>query len=178
MRIGFLRTAAVGVVAGGAALGVTGPAYAAGEWVQVKPSTVQAGFAVTVTANCGDNLQPAKIRSEALGEQLALPRNGLLVAEMTVPRDKRADTFTVTVACPNGRMASTKLHVLAMPVPPRGPDTGGGGLAGAAGSGQGLLVAGLATLVAGGVLGFVRMRRRRAMRPNYLDTDFDPVDTG
>lgn len=169
MRIGFLRTAAVGAVAGGAVLAVTGPAYAAGEWVEVKPSTIQAGFSVTVTANCGDNLKPAKIRSEAFGEQLALPRNGLLVTEMTVPGDKRPATFTVTVTCPSGRMAATKLHVLAMSAPPRGPDTGGGGLANGTGPGEGLLVAGLATLVAGGVLGFVRMRRRRAMMPTYSD---------
>lgn len=169
MRTGFLRTAAVGAVATGAALTAAGPAYASGEWVEVKPSTVQAGFAVTVTANCGDNLTPAKIRSDAFGEQLALPQNGVLSTVMTVPRDKKPGSFTVKVTCPNGRMATTKLHVLAMPAPPRGPDTGGGGLVGGTDPGQGLLVAGLATLVAGGVLGFVRMRRRRAMMPTYPD---------
>lgn len=176
MRIGFLRTAAVGVMATSATLAATAPAYASGEWIEVKPSTVQAGFAVTVTANCGDNLTPAKISSEAFGEQLAVPRNGLLSADMTVSKDKKPGSFLVKVNCPNGRVATTKLHVLAMAAPPRGPDTGGGGLAGGINPGQGLLVAGLATLAAGGVLGFVRMRRRRAMAPNYFDTDFDPVD--
>lgn len=178
MRIGFLRTATVGVMATGATLAATAPAYAAGEWVEVKPSTVQVGFSVTVTANCDDNLTPAKISSDAFGEQLALPRNGLLSADMTVPKDKKPGTFLVKVICPSGRVASTKLHVLAMAAPPRGPETGGGGLAGGTDPGQGLLVAGLATLVAGGVLGFIRVRRRRLMRPDYLATDFDPVDRG
>lgn len=166
MRNALARAVTIGVSAGTVAAGATvagaGPAYAAAEWVEVKPSTVQAGFSTTVRASCGDNLNPARVTSEAFADELALPQNGLLVATVTVPPDRKPNSYLVRVTCPNGRAATTKVHVLAMPAPARGPDTGGGALASESGDARpSMLVLGLATLATGGVLGLVRRARRR-----------------
>jgi len=166
MRNAMIRAGTIGAtaVAGAcAALTAAAPAYASAEWVEVTPSTVRAGSSVTVRASCGDNLNPARVTSGAFDDQLAVPQNGVLVATATVPPDKRPDSFLVRVTCPNGRAVTTKIHVAAMAAPVRGPDTGGGGLAaGKTGETPAILVVGLASLAAGGVLAVLRHRRRGA----------------
>jgi len=164
MRNGLARAATIGattVAAACATLAGTGPAYASAEWVEVKPSTVQAGSSVTVRASCGDNLNPARVTSEAFEDQLALPQNGLLVATVTVPADKRPDSFLVRVTCASGRAVTTRLNVVAVVTPVRGPDTGGGGLAGRADDLPMMIMIGLGSLAAGGVLAVLGHRRGR-----------------
>lgn len=164
MRPAILVLAAI--VALGTTSAMTRKDAASEVWVQVQPSTAPAGSGIHVKADCGEDMNPAKVRSEAFGEQLLLPDDGGLAADVTVPADTRPGTYTVKLTCPNGKTASTKLHVLAVNEPPAiGPHTGGGGTAGEPPKENHAipfaLVGGLASLVIGATLGLAAMRRRR-----------------
>jgi hypothetical protein len=137
------------------------PARAADIWVEVNPSTIQAGFSVSIRASCGDNVNPAKVSSDAFGEQTMLPANGFLYATVSVPSNKAAKGYPVKLACANGATATSTLFVLGMNTPTKGPHTGGGGLSGQGPAGPTVVAGGLTVLGVGAALGFVALRRRR-----------------
>lgn len=140
-------------------LATPAPARAADVFVQVNPSTVEAGFMVGIKASCTSNTQPATVESGAFGTTTVHPQAGFLTAVASVPATTRADTYRVRLSCPDGKNASSRLIVVGATRPKRGPATGFGGSAGD--DPGGLLVAGgLATTVLGAVLGLVAVRRR------------------
>lgn len=137
------------------------PARAQAVWIEVNPSSVQAGMQVAIRASCGDNTNQATVRSDAFGTVMISPQNGLLVGEATVPGNKRAGASEVRLRCANGSTATTTLNVINMARPTRGPATGGGGTAGG-GGGRLVLAGGLATIGIGVAMGLVALRRRRS----------------
>jgi hypothetical protein len=159
---GRLTVARLGLAAGlglGGVLLAPAPARAADVFVQVNPSTVQAGFLAGVRASCTDNSRPATVQSDAFGTVTVQPQDGALTAAALVPENTRPDTYRVRLSCPDGKSASTNLIVVAAGRPTRGPATGFGGTAG--GNPGGYLVAGgVAATAAGLLLGFVALRRR------------------
>jgi hypothetical protein len=142
MRFTGVLLATAAVICSGAAC-TKAAANSAGVWVTVSPATVDAGSQVTIKANCGDNLNPATVKSTAFGEvtlqPAAPPADNVLMAQVTVPSDTPKATYDVRLACSTGSKASTTLTVLnAVTVTPRatyathatlGPNTGGGFLA-------------------------------------------------
>ena len=136
------------------------PARATGVFVQLNPSTVQAGYLIGVVASCRDDTRQATVRSPAFGTVPVRPQDDVLTAAALVPETTRAGTYPVRLDCPDGRDATTDLVVLAAGRPARGPATGFGGSADP-GFGDLLLPAGVATTVAGALLGLVAVRRRR-----------------
>lgn len=144
-----------------AALLLTGaPARAADVFIQVNPSTVEAGFLVGIKASCTDNTMPATAESEAFGTVTLQPQGGQLTAAAMVPAQTRAGPYRVRLNCPDGRSATTMLNVVNAKRPTRGPATGFGGAAGGDGMGGWLLGGGLAATALGAVLGVVTLRRR------------------
>ncbi|SDY36984.1 hypothetical protein SAMN05444365_10227 [Micromonospora pattaloongensis] len=151
----LLTVAAVPV----AALWGPAPARAADVFVEVNPSTVEAGYLVGIRASCPTNTEPATVESDAFGSVTVRPQYDLLTAAATVPQDRRARSYRVRLACPGGRAATTTLRVVSGIRPSRGPATGFGGAAG--GDGDRLLVGGgLAAIAVGLALG-LRARARR-----------------
>ncbi|WP_233604326.1 hypothetical protein [Micromonospora sp. HM5-17] len=149
------------VVLAGVLLGAA-PARAADVFVQVNPSTVEAGFMVGIKASCRVNTQPATVESSAFGSVTVHPQAGFLTAVATVPETTRADTYRVRLSCPDGKNASTRLMVVGSGGrwPQKGPATGFGGTAGDD-PGRLLTVGGLGVTGLGAVLGLVALRRRR-----------------
>ena len=132
-------------------------------FVEVTPSSAQAGTRVSIRASCDkDNNQQATVKSDAFGRVVLRPDNGFLTGAVTIPGNKQPGDYPVDLRCANGNTASTTLTVLNMAQPSKGPATGGGGTAGGRGAGSLLLVGGLAvvTVVAG--LGMFGGGRRRA----------------
>ncbi|MFC7550431.1 hypothetical protein [Plantactinospora sp. GCM10030261] len=152
----------IGVTLGLAALvPMAGPVRAADVYVQLTPSTTEAGDLVGIRASCRDNRQPATVESQAFGTVTAQPQDGVLTATAMVPEGTKADTYRVRLRCPDGNNATASLIVVGGIRPTRGPATGFGGTAGD--NPGGLLIAGgLATLVLGGVLGVLALRQRSA----------------
>ncbi|MFY1693611.1 hypothetical protein [Plantactinospora sp. WMMB782] len=140
-------------------LAAPAPARAADVFVQVNPSTVEAGFMVGIKASCRTNTQPATVESPAFGSVTVQPQAGFLTAVAAVPESARADTYRVRLSCPDGGSASTRLMVVGPTRPQRGPATGFGGTAGDD-PGRLLVTGGLASTVLGAVLGLVAIRRR------------------
>jgi hypothetical protein len=141
MRSAGVLLATAAVICSGAAC-TKAAANSAGVWVTVSPATVDAGSQVSIKANCGDNLNPATVKSTAFGEvtlQPAAPPADVLIAQVTVPPDTPKATYDVRLSCSTGSNASTTLTVLnSVTVTPRatytghatlGPNTGGGFLA-------------------------------------------------
>ncbi|MFD0970907.1 hypothetical protein [Plantactinospora endophytica] len=147
-----------------AILGTPAPARAADVFVQVNPSTVEAGFMVGIKASCTSNTQPATVESEAFGTVTVQPQAGFLTAVATVPEKTRADTYRVRLSCPDGKNGSTRLMVVGATRPNRGPATGFGGSAGDDRSGL-LVAGGLGSTVLGALLGLVALRRRTRSTP-------------
>ncbi|HEX5542625.1 MAG TPA: hypothetical protein VFX60_13880 [Micromonospora sp.] len=137
------------------------PAWAADLFVEVDPSTVQAGGQVNIRASCNDNMLPATVESAAFGTVTVQPQNGVLMGAAMVPATTRSDNYRVRLTCPDGRTTTTRLNVVAGAMPSRGPAAGFGG-AGGQSPGSLLLTGGLATVVAGTVLGISAYRRRAA----------------
>lgn len=128
-------------------------------FVEVTPSTVQAGEQVDIQASCDGNDKQATVRSDAFGRVPVRPDNGLLTGTATVPERKPPKTYDVVLTCRNQTTASTTLTVVDMSKATRGPATGAGGTAGGAVSPL-VLTGGLAVVAAGaGVLLIVRGRR-------------------
>ena len=159
---GRLTVARLGLAAvlglGGVLLG-PGPARAADVFVQVNPSTVQAGFLTGIRASCSDNSRPATVESQAFGRVTVQPQDGALTAAALVPERTRAGTYRVKLSCPDGKSASTNLIVVAVGRPTRGPATGFGGTAGGRPGGW-LVTGGVAATAVGLLLGIVALRRR------------------
>jgi hypothetical protein len=129
-------------------------------FVEVTPSTVEAGFLVGIRASCRDNSVPATVVSDAFGRVQVQPQRGLLTASPMVRERTRPGNYRVKLECPGGQTASTMLQVVKRVQPSRGPATGFGGTAGG-GLGGGLLVpVGLALTVAGAVVGVAASRRQ------------------
>lgn len=133
-------------------------------FVEVNPSTIQAGNQVGIRASCGEDLNPASVESRAFGELTLTPQQGSrqMLGQATVPSTTRAGEYEVDLRCANDATASAELFVLAMAQPTRGPKTGGGGAAGAGLGPAGpvlLAGAGAVALAAGAVL-LVGVRRR------------------
>ncbi|GAB3141444.1 hypothetical protein GCM10027290_14180 [Micromonospora sonneratiae] len=135
------------------------PARAADIFVEVTPSTVEAGRPVDIRASCRSNNQPATVESPAFGSVTVQPRAGFLITTARVPRDTNPDGYRVRLSCPDGGTATTRLIVVAGDRPQHGPATGFGGAAGD--DFGGLLVAGgLGSTVVGLTIGLVVLRRR------------------
>lgn len=154
----LLASVAVAVVA---LLAPALPARADDVFVEVNPSTVEAGYLVGIRASCTANSAPATVESDAFGTVTVRPQYDLLTAAATVPEGTRARSYRVRLACPDGRAATTMLHVVTAVRPSRGPATGFGGSADD-GSGGLLVTGGLTAIVAGLALGLLTRRRRRA----------------
>ncbi|MET8909655.1 hypothetical protein [Micromonospora sp. NPDC004551] len=128
-------------------------------FVEVTPSTVEAGFLVGIRASCRDNSVPATVVSDAFGRIQVQPQHGLLTASPMVRDRTRPGNYRVKLECPAGQTASTMLQVVERVQPSRGPATGFGGTAGR-GFGGLLVPVGLALTVAGAVVGVVASRRQ------------------
>ncbi|HET8680855.1 MAG TPA: hypothetical protein VFM54_03110 [Micromonosporaceae bacterium] len=141
---------------------VPAPAWAADVFLEVNPSTVEAGQAVNLRASCDDNTKTARVESTAFTAPVTVePRYGLLTATVVIPADRNAGDYSVRLTCTGGQTATTTLHVVIATRPTRGPATGFGGTA--AGDGARLLVGGGLTAVAAGLaLAMMAARRRRA----------------
>jgi hypothetical protein len=159
---GRLTGARLGLVAvlglGGVLLGPA-PARAADVFVQVNPSTVQAGFLTGIRASCADNSRPATVESQAFGTVTVQPQDGALTAAALVPDRTKEGTYRVKLSCPDGKSAATNLIVVAAGRPTRGPATGFGGTAGDNAGGW-LVTGGIAATAVGLLLGLVALRRR------------------
>lgn len=136
------------------------PARAAAVFVETNPSTVPAGDEVGLRASCDDNLTAATVTSSPIGTVTVSPRYGFLTATARVPAATRPGDYVVTLRCPDGATATSRLHVVAKVAPARGPATGGGGTAPGR-SAPMLIGGGLTAISAGLVLAVVSVRRRR-----------------
>jgi len=67
----------------------------------VNPSSIRAGFQVEIRATCGDNANPAFVRSSAFGSVTLVPSHGILEENVTIPGDK-GTPITAYVAKPAG----------------------------------------------------------------------------
>jgi len=157
----FLAAISGGAAAAAAVLFLAEPAQADGAWIEVNPSSIQAGYRVGIRASCEDNLNEATVKSDAFGEIKLLPEYGFLVGAVTIPTNKKAKTYDAKLTCANGSTASTTINVIGMDRPTKGPATGGGGTASDSGPSSGLVMAGGAATIAAG-LGLLVLRRRRA----------------
>jgi hypothetical protein len=132
----------------------------------VNPNSINAGFTVEVRATCGDNVNPAFVHSRAFGSVTLVPSNGVLRANVTVPKSTKSGTYTVDLSCASGQLSSAKLTVLngGKPNPSHGPQTGGGEMA-ASLTGKMTLYGGLGVIVLGlGTWLLIGMRRRPSVR--------------
>ncbi|BCL13493.1 hypothetical protein [Micromonospora sagamiensis] len=152
-------------------------------FVEVRPSTIQAGSRVDIRAGCDrNNDRQAEVTSDAFGRVVLRPHDdrsggdersgtgpdhngnradsGFLTGAVTVPASTAPGDYPVELRCPNGNRASTVLTVLNMTQPSKGPATGGGGTAGGRGAGSLLLVGGLVTAAVVAGLGLFGSRRR------------------
>jgi hypothetical protein len=153
-------------------------------FVEVNPSTVQAGNRVNLRASCdARNDQQAEVTSDAFGRVVLRPTdgrsgtgpddnggadradNGFLTGAVTVPGSIQPGDYPVDLRCANGNRASTVLTVLNMSQPSKGPATGGGGTAGGRGAGPLLLVGGLVAVAVVAGLGVLGGRPRRPGSP-------------
>lgn len=141
-------------------------ARADGEYLKVTPSTIQAGFQVEIEGFCGDNVNPAFVKSDAFGVVTITPtqdsRAGRFIhrGTATVPRDKMPRAYPVSMTCPSQVSATTTLHVVNNTVPPKGPMTGGGALATKSMAANAFTFAGVGAIVLGSLVLLVRRRRK------------------
>jgi hypothetical protein len=155
---------AVAVALGGA-ITVAAPTVAAAAapadvFVEVNPSTIEAGEKVGVRASCPNNEQEGTATSGAFGRVTLEPRFDFLTASVTIPDTQAAGSYAVRLTCSTGETASVTLHVVRAGQPTKGPATGFGGTAGG-GSGGLLIGAGLLAIGGGVALGLLSLRRRR-----------------
>ena len=129
----------------------------------VSPNSIRAGFAVTVRATCGDNVNPAFVSSGAFGSVTLVPSHGLLSSSVVIPPSTRPGTYSVRLSCASGQTSSAALTVLGGvgPNPHVGPRTGGGEMASTAGAGLALF-GGLGAIAAGLGIWVLSLFRRRA----------------
>jgi hypothetical protein len=134
---------------------------------------VAAGTTVHITGGCGGSVSTATISSSVFASPIRVtPKLGLFFTDPMVLLTAPTGTFTVTLRCANGNVASTTLWVTAFglasesptpaqAIPTLGPATGAGGMAG---GGAGLVAGGAAAVLAGLGLGGYALRRRHAYR--------------
>jgi hypothetical protein len=130
-------------------------------YLEVIPSTVQAGKSISLRANCIDNLQKATVHA-ALFKTVTLKYNGpILTGNAAIPATTQPGDYQLTLDCEDKTGAATKvLHVVARVEPNQGPATGGGGTA--PGRNAPLLMGGGAVaLIVGLMLAVAALRRRR-----------------
>ncbi len=152
--------AAAATMTGALCVLTAGPALAADTFVEVNPSTAQAGSRVNLRASCGDNNnRQADVQSEAFGRMMLRPDNGFLTGSVTIPGSKAAGDYPVNLTCQNNNTASTTLTVVTMSQPAKGPATGGGGTAD--GSNTLLLAGGITATALVVAFGAYRAQRRR-----------------
>jgi len=151
------------------ALAACVPANASGATVLiVSPGSIHAGYQIELRATCADNLNPGYVSSAAFGSVTLEPDHGLLMDNVTIPKDTASGTYSVSLRCASGGHSSATLTVLngsrPNPNPHHGPDTGGGEMGSMSGAhwalygGAGALLAGLGLVIMTG------MRRRAAVR--------------
>ena len=150
-----LVAALVAAVPSGAAV-----AAPADVFIEVNPSTIEAGERVGLRASCPNNEQEAQAQSGAFGQVTLEPRFGFLTASVAIPANREARSYTVQLTCPTGQTASATVHVVRGGRPTQGPATGFGGTAGG-GTGGLLIGVGLAAIVGGIAVGLLGVRRRR-----------------
>lgn len=152
-----LLLAVVGFVA--VLLAPASPVRAAEVFVDLVPSTVEAGSGVDIRASCPSATDSARVESEAFGAVTAHRQDELLLATATVSAEARARGYPVRLSCPDGQEATTTLYVVRDIRPRLGPATGFGGGADDRGIADGLVVGGLAMVTAGVILAW-RTRRK------------------
>ena len=109
------------LIAAVAVLLAAAPAHAVEVFVEVNPSTVEAGNQIGIRASCPDNKVQAIARSDAFGQLTLAPEFGFLTAAVRIPSDRKAGTYTVRLTCPEGSEATVQLHVVDRTRPTRGP---------------------------------------------------------
>jgi hypothetical protein len=129
-------------------------------FVEVNPSTAPVGDEVAVRASCTDNLKSATVSSGLFGTLTVQPQFGFLTVTSTIPGGTKPGDYRLDLHCPDGKTASTTLHVVAKVEPSQGPATGGGGMAPGRNAPM-LLGGGLIILLAAALLGGMSLRRRR-----------------
>lgn len=129
----------------------------------ITPSTIEAGFAVTLSATCGDNVNPAVVTSTVFGTVTLVPDNGKLHTSITVPASTKPGTYNVNLSCASGQSVTSKFTVIHRSSPPHtvnptfGPATGGGEMAASNGAriaifgGLGAVAVGLAVWIVSAV---------------------------
>ena len=107
------------------------PASADAVFLEVNPSTVQAGDEVGLRASCTDNLKSATVSSGAFTRKVTVSRTsgGFLQAVVRVPAGTKPGDYRIDLTCSDRTKASATVHVVAKVAPSRGPATGGGGTA-------------------------------------------------
>lgn len=154
-----LRLAAGAAAVATALLTAPTPAHADGVFIEVNPSTIQAGFQVGIRASCGgDELNSAKAKSDAFGTVTLNPDDKFLTGSTTIPSGKSAHGYTVKLYCPSRQTATTTLWVIGHRTHHHGPDTGGGALADH--SSPIIISAGVVAVGAGVGLSVLARRRR------------------
>jgi hypothetical protein len=136
------------------------PAMAASIFVETNPSTARPGDQVGLRASCTDNLSAASVSASPFGTVAVQPRYGFLTATARLPVTTKAGDYPVSLKCPDGKTATSTLHVVARVEPTRGPATGGGGEAPGR-SAPMLIGGGLTAMIAGLILAVSAVRRRR-----------------
>jgi hypothetical protein len=136
------------------------PAAAAAVFLEINPSTVPAGDEVGLRASCDDNLKSATVSSTVFGSVDVTPQYGFLTATKRVPSGVEPGDYKVELTCPDAKVASATLHVVAKVEPTRGPATGGGGTAPDRYA-PAMVAGGLLVFAAGAVLAVLSLRRRR-----------------
>jgi hypothetical protein len=148
----------------------TADAVPEGLFVEVNPSTAEAGQIVGIRASCTEaddeppeDTEEATVESTAFGEVTVKPQFGHLTGAVTIPADTRARSYRVVLDCPGlfTGSADTTVNVLNGNRPSRGPATGFGGTAGDDNSTM-VLTGGVVALTAGLALAVLTLRRRRA----------------
>lgn len=166
MGMSYRRAAvpvALGVALGAVLLGAA-PAAAGDTALTLTPETVQAGDVVGLEADCKDRSTPATVTSDAFGEVTLEQQRDLLTGAALVPEATLAGTYPVKLNCTGTEFAMESLTVVSNVQPTRGPSTGFGGTASSSGGPILLLTGGIASIVAGAVLGLSTARRRGALR--------------
>jgi hypothetical protein len=159
----LVTAACAAVLVGAPAAVATGPAAAGtNTFVEVTPSTAQAGTRVNLRASCDNgNNQQATVTSDAFGRIVVRPDNGFLTGSVTIPGNRAPGSYAVNLNCPNGNTANTTLHVVNMSQGTQGPAAGAGGTAGGS-AGFLALVGGVGIMAVGAGIGLLSLRRRRA----------------
>jgi hypothetical protein len=160
-KIAIRIAAATLAAAGSTVLFGAAPARADTVFIEVNPSTINAGFSVSLRASCGSTVNPATAKSDAFGVITLMAEKKFLIGTATIPSETSPRGYPVRLTCASGSRATTTLWVINSKKPTRGPDTGGGALA-HQGNGPLVLTGSAAALCAGLTLGAITLRRRRS----------------